>query len=362
MSDANDSEQNKSEQPTAFKLDKARKKGAVARGTDLGFLTALAAFLGYAWIMGPSLERQISEAARAAFVIAPSVVAGPHEILAVTGAVMGAAAKPLAFMTAAIFLTVMVFEIVQTGLVFSSEPLRIDFGKLSPTQGFKRVFSLRMLIETAKNVLKLVVYGALTAFVILEAQATFPTITDAAGLAAAIGRTGLRLLIFLVAGAVVFAALDQLIVRREFLKKMRMSRREVRREVRDREGEPRMKQKRKQLHREYALQSHSLKGVRGADVLITNPTHFAVALKYDPKTMIAPTVVSQGAHGFAQRLKRLAFLYGVVIIEDRLLARELYAKCALGGQIPELHYKRVADIYLGMRRQKRDQAASSVNV
>jgi flagellar biosynthetic protein FlhB len=254
-------------------------------------------------------------------------------------------------MTAVIFLAVLVFEIVQTGLVFSTEPLRIDFGKLSPAKGFKRVFSLRMLIETGKNVLKLLTYGAIAAFVIHGAQASFPTIVDASSLAGAMGHSALGLLSFFVAAAVVFAALDQLIVRRDFLKKMRMSRREVRREARDREGEPRMKQRRKQLHRQYALQSQSLRGVKGADVLITNPTHYAVALKYEAGAMVAPAVVSQGAHQFAQRLKRLAFLYGVVIVEDRLLARELFAKAALGAPIPEIHYKRVADIYLAMRRQ-----------
>lgn len=364
MSDAADSEQNKSEQPTPYKLSKAREKGAVARGMDLGFLTSLAAFLAYSWIMGPGVQTQVARMARAAFVTAPQAAGGSSEILALTGTVMAAAARPLAFMMAVIFGVVLVFEIAQTGVVFSTEPLRMDFGKLSPAKGFKRVFSFRMLVETGKNVLKLAAYTAVAAFVILEAQRNAPAIANAADLAAALTRTGLRFLMFFTATALVFAALDQLISRRDFMKRMRMSRREIRRETRDREGEPRLKQKRKQMHREFTKQSQSLRGIKDADVLITNPTHFAVALKYDPRQMIAPMVVSQGAHGLAQRLKRLAFLYGVVIVEDRQLARELYAKAILGAPIPEIHYRRVADLYrsLGRRRQGQTVTATGADV
>jgi flagellar biosynthetic protein FlhB len=129
---------------------------------------------------------------------------------------------------------------------------------------------------------------------------------------------------------------------------MRMSRRDVRREARDREGDPRLKQRRKQLHREFAKSSESLRNLRGADVLITNPTHFAVALRYDPKTMLAPVVVSRGAHAFALRLRRTAFLYGVVIVREPALARALF-RCDLNQPVPEALFSPVAAIYRGLR-------------
>jgi flagellar biosynthetic protein FlhB len=147
----------------------------------------------------------------------------------------------------------------------------------------------------------------------------------------------------------IFAAIDQILVRRLFLKQMRMSRREVRRELRDREGEPRIKQRRRQLHAQFAKAAESLRGVPGADVVVTNPTHVAVALKYDNATMEAPVVVAKGAHEFAARIRRTAFVHGVLTIEDKPLARALYAACAAGDPIPEAHYGRVAQIYRKLR-------------
>lgn len=358
MSDG--AEQNRSEAPTQFKLERARRKGQVARGMDLGFLTSLAAFTAFAWLAGEGLTRQVGRATRAALVAAPNVVSSPNEILAVTGAVMAYAARPLVFMGATIFLVVVLFEILQTGgLVFSGEPLRLDFGKLSPAKGFKRVFSLRMLIETGKNIVKLAVYSAIAWLVIRQgSKLAQASVTDAASLVAALKSSAFRLLAFFVAAAVAFAAIDQLIVRREFLKQMRMSRREIRRESRDREGEPRMKQKRKQMHAEFVKASQSLRGVRGADVMITNPSHYAVALKYDPRTMEAPLIVAQGANQFAQRLKRLGFQYGVTIVPDPTLARALYFGGQLNQTIPEGLYRRVADVYLAIRRRAAERAGA----
>ncbi len=149
--------------------------------------------------------------------------------------------------------------------------------------------------------------------------------------------------------------IDQILARGQFLKKMRMDRRELRQEAREREGEPRLKQRRKQLHREFVKSSQSIRGLRSADVVITNPQHLALALRYQPGKSAAPIVVSMGANQLAQRLKRLAFLYGIPIFENRALARELYAKSMLDRQIPESCFKPVADIYNAMRRRKHEK-------
>lgn len=356
-------EQNKSEKATPFKLSKAREKGSVARGTDLGFFTALTAFLGVVWISGPSLRAQLAQAAQQAIVAAPRVVAGQHEILAVTGAVLSFGARSLIWISVIVFAVVLLFELVQTGPVFTTEQLRLDFGRLNPARGFKRIFSFRILIETAKNLLKLVVYVAIAAYVIRDAKTAGATsVTDAVRLSDAMAAAAFRLLMFFAIAALFFAALDQVIARREFGKKMRMTRRDVRRELRDREGDPRMKQRRKQLHRQYVKLSQSVRNIKGADVLITNPTHFAVALRYDTRSMAAPTIVSQGANQYALRLKRLAFVYGVVIVQEPALARALYHRGEFNKQIPEQYFRPVAEIYLGIRerhlRKERERAVS----
>ncbi|WP_443751358.1 EscU/YscU/HrcU family type III secretion system export apparatus switch protein [Asticcacaulis solisilvae] len=346
------SDQNKSEPPTPFKLSKAREKGSVARGLDLGFATSLIAFAGYLWMFGPGLAGSLSLAARRTLVTAPTLAAGPNESLQLIAVVLTTIAQPMLFLFGTVFVVVLVFEIVQTGFVFSLAPLSPEFSRLSPANGFKRIFSVRQLVETGKNVFKLAIYSALAVLVVLDARAlTVPAIADAHGLVDALARASFRLLILFAGAAGLVAILDQLISRRDFFKRMRMTRQETRREARDREGDPRFKQRRRQVHREYAKLSKSLRNVRNADVLITNPTHYAVALSYDTATMTAPRVVAQGADQMALRLKRLAFLHGVVTIENRELARTLYHRCEIDREIPETCFRAVANIYRRLRRQ-----------
>jgi flagellar biosynthetic protein FlhB len=360
MSD--DSEQNRSEKPTIYRLQKAREKGSVARGVDLGFLAVLIGFTGCLWFEGASIAQQVDEVARQALISAPQVIGDPDQILHVTGVVLTSIVRPFLLAGAALFVIVLLIDLVQTGPVFSTEPLAPNFGRLNPVNGFKRLFTPRLLVETLKNVLKMAIYAGIAALVIRHVQAQVAgTITDATLLAAQMRQWALRLLVYGLAAAALFALLDQLIVRRDFLKKMRMSRREVRREARDREGEPRMKRRRKQLHGELVKLSKSLRGIKGADVLITNPTHYAVALRYDRKTMTAPMIVSQGSHLFAQRLKRLAFIYGVTIVPSPPLARALHT-LPLNAQVPEKYFKAVADVYLSLRARKAEAERKSRHV
>jgi flagellar biosynthetic protein FlhB len=350
-----DSETDKSELPTAYRLKKAREKGQVGRGMDLGFFTGLTSFLVYMWIFGDGLVAAVQRATRGALVVGPGVVGASNELMAVTGGVLIEAAKPIALMAATMFGVVLLFEFIQTGVVFSAEPLKLNFGKLNPAQGLKRLFTVRMLIETAKNVAKLLVYAGLAYVVLRQALDTGGVaVRDGAGLAASMATIAFRLIACFAVAAMAFAVIDQLISRREFTKKMRMSRRDVRRESRDREGDPRLKQKRKQLHAEFVKMSQSLRGVRGADVMITNPTHYAVALRYDRATMAAPLVVSRGVNQFALRLRRLAFLHGVIIIQQPALARALYFKGQLNEEIPDFLYQPVADLYLNLRARQGD--------
>lgn len=348
------SEQDKSELPTPYKLEKARKRGVVPRGMDLAFLTSMAALLCYSWVAGPQLGASMNEAARDAFVGGASLTDSRSALLVAAGTIFSPAIRPLMLLIASVFFVVLVFELVQTGVVFSSQPLKPDFNRLNPVNGLKRIFTARMLIETLKNVLKLAAYGTVAYLVIRSAlHADIGSITDGATLLSAMDRVGIRLLAAFVLVAVFFAVLDQIIARQQFTKKMRMNRRELKREARDREGEPRIKQKRKQLHREYVKSSQSLKNLRKADVLITNPEHIALALHYDARTMQAPQVVSVGVNQFAQRLKRLAFLYAIPVFENRPLARELYRQTVLNGPVPGSCFKQVADIYNAIRRHSR---------
>jgi flagellar biosynthetic protein FlhB len=348
-----DSEQDKSELPTSYRLSQARKKGAVARSMDLGFLTSLAVLLCYLWWTGPQLWDGMAWQMRAALRSAGSLSEGALPLWQLTEQMAWPLVKLMAMLLVAMLVVVGVFEIVQTGIVFSAEPLKPDFTRLNPAQGLKRLFSMRLLIETAKNVFKLAVYSGV-AYVLVRgalAQSAY-TINDAGSLGNSLVRTGMRLLAAFLAIAFLFAVIDQIISRGQFRKKMRMSRREVRRESRDREGDPRLKQKRKQLHGEFVKTSQSLRNLKGADVLVVNPQHIAIALRYDADRMHAPKVIAIGVNSLAQRMKRIALLYGIPMFEDRLLARALNRTAQLNQEIPENCFAPVADIYNTLRRRQ----------
>ena len=345
-------EQDKSELPTSYKLERARREGSVARGTDLGFVSMLAALCAALWLAGDRLVATVKHSTAVGLSAADADLAGLAGLRALTDQLVHPVGAALLPVLGGIFAVVLALEFIQTGPVFSTRAFRLDFNRLNPAAGLKRLFSVRLLIETAKGVLKLGLYGAIIGLLAMEAMRAAPLITDAGRLAATIGASALKLIGFAAAAAAAIALLDQLTSRRQFLKKMRMSRREVKREHRDREGDPRLKQRRKELHGQFSRASQSLKGIRGADLVVVNPVHFAVALRYRPEIADAPIVVSRGSHAFALRLRRLAFAYGTPVIVDPPLARRLFRQSALNRPIPEDLFRPVADHYTALRRNQ----------
>lgn len=340
-------DQNKSEEATPFKLRKAREKGQVARGMDLGFVGSLIAVAFIALIGGEAYFGELGQTLRRILVDGIASAKGPTEIMALVRSTFWVAMQPLIVLGAAIMVILVTLEIIQLrGFIFTTQPLKPDFQRLNPAKGLKRLFSLRMFKETLKNVLKMIVYSAAAYLIIAAAVEKFaPTLADARRLALAMEASGKRLLFIFIALAFGFMIIDQLFVRREFRKQMRMSRREVTRETRNREGEPRFKQKRRDLHAQLRAQTEGLGKIAGSDLLVINPGHYAVALGYDPQTMAAPEIRAKGRDHFAQLMKRKARLLGIPTIPNAALARSLHAECAMGRPIHPHHFHAVAGIY-----------------
>ncbi len=347
-------EQNRTEEATPHKLKRAREKGQVARGMDLGFVGSLLALAAIALMAGPAFVTRLSDLMRLSLGVGISRADRPEALLAIVRAVYWPAFEPLLFLGLTIIVVLVFLELLQLrGFLFTAEPLKPDFTKLNPAKGLKRLFSIRMLKETLKNVVKLAVYTALAWLMISGAVAMFgDTLADANALGRAMTSGAKRLLFAFICAAFLFMVLDQLIVRSEFRKQMRMSRRELTRENREREGEPRFKQKRKQLHQEMRKQSEGLGKLDGSDFLVTNPEHFAVALAYDPAKMAAPIVRARGRNHFAQLLKRKARLLGLPIIADPVLARALYRDCRADAPIGPQHFHAVARHYAAQRKRR----------
>jgi flagellar biosynthetic protein FlhB len=345
-----ETEQNKTEEATPFKLKRWREKGSVARSVDLGFFSTVVAFTIFALVAGQRVAAAMAETMRRLLRAASN---GSPDDLSSLAPIAASVLQPLALLGATIVVVVVFFEIVQLrGIVFSGHPLRPDFSRLNPAQGLKRLFSPRMLKETLKNVLKFVAYGAAAYLVISDQFLVYRrAIPNAVDLATVLAAASLRLLFTFALLALGFAVLDQVLARAEFSKQMRMSRREVQREHREREGEPRLKQKRRQLHAQFAKQARGLGNLPGSDMVVVNPQHYAVALRYDASSMAAPTVMAKGRNHFALFLRGEAANLSIAIFEHPQLARSLYRNSDLNEEIGPADYRGVADLYLKLARK-----------
>ncbi|RHW18947.1 EscU/YscU/HrcU family type III secretion system export apparatus switch protein [Sphingomonas gilva] len=345
-------EQDRSEEATPFKLQRAREKGQVARSIELGVFGALVSLIVFILIAGEGFAGKMAQLMRVSLSAGIDQANDPERAAGMLGALYWSALQPVILLGVTIMLVVLLLEIVQLrGFLFSTHPLKPDFTRLNPAQGLKRLFSARMFKETLKNLLKAAIYGTATYLTIRHAVASQALIaSDGERLAEIFRATGLRLLFVFAGIAFGFVLLDQIMVRREFGKQMRMSRREVTREAKEREGEPRIKRKRKQLHAEFSKQGSG--ELRGADMLVVNPDHYAVALRYDNQRMTAPTVAIKGRNARALALKDQAFRLAIPIMQSPALARALYRQCDVGAEIGGTHYEKVADLYLQLHRAR----------
>lgn len=353
------SEQNKTEEATPFKLKRAREKGQVARGIDLGYFAALSAF---ALALGVAAPKATEEFARASARVLAGTGAGGDSTAAIKHAVelLTPTLAPVLALAAIVAAVVILLELVQVrGLFFSAAALKPDFSRLNPAKGLKRVFSMRMLKETLKSIAKLLVYAGVAAWIIWSAYQKHALAgADARSMVSMLWHEGGRLVFAFVLVSLLFALLDQVLARGEFAKQMRMSRRELLREHKDREGEPRLKQKRRQLHAEFARQTKGFSELGGADLVIVNPEHFAVALRYQASTMSAPRVIAKGRNRFALALKQRAFELSLPVFHQPALARALFRACDSGQEAPPKYYRDLASLYLKLKNRDLPEPAN----
>lgn len=250
-----------------------------------------------------------------------------------------------------------VINFVQVGPMFSTEPLRPKFSKLNPVAGMQRLFSAHSFVELAKSIIKLVIviyfaYSTIRENVFMFLDMMRQTPFDVAiALWRIIYQVAIKICLFLLA----LALFDYLYQRWEFRKSLRMTKREVKDEFKQTEGNPQIKNKIRQRQREIAMR-RMMQDVPKADVVITNPTHLAIALQYDPSKMAAPVVVAKGEGFIAQKIKEIATANDVVLVENKPLAQAIYKTVDIGEAIPANLFQAVAEILAYVYRLKRKHA------
>ena len=350
----------KTEEPSARRLEQAREQGDVVKTPDLPQVLTFSAVAAVLVMMGDWMSHSLIQG------LVP-FLAHPDALRLAGGG--GMTVAHMAVSAAAPALTVVLVvaavagaagHVVQTGLIFNPSRLEIKFDKLSPLSGFKRLFGIDSLIHYCKSLLKVAVVSVI-AWMIVQ-----PHMHEMEQLAGSDPMTMLpfainmlKKLAFAVGGFMLaVAGFDWFIQRQRFMARHRMSREEMKEDYRQSEGDPHVKARQKALRMQRARQ-RMMSAVPKATVVVMNPTHYAVALKYDPDDGAAPQCVAKGMDAIALRIRAVAEEAGVPVIEDAPLARSLFAAVEIEDFIPVAHYEAVAKI-IGFIMTKQKKVVGAV--
>lgn len=351
---ADDGNQERSEKATPFKLREARRQGQVAKSPELTGAVILVGAASFFYSAGlPWLERNLRLAAalfdQSGTIALSTFTAVQLYIRASTHLL--SLLWPLA---AAIVGLGLLANFVQTGPVFSTKPLQVDFKRLDPVAGFKRMFSKKILFELLKTLLKVgLLLAVVTTFLRQQLHALAGLLDmDLRATPGPVLDISIRLTFWMLAALGVVALLDFGLQKWDYQRNLRMSRRDIKEEVKQHDGDPQIKARIRELQREAARRSGSTGRVADADVLITNPTHLSVAIQYRHGHTAAPVVLSKGAGDLALQMRLLARRHGVPIVEDKPLARMLFERVDIDALITPECYAGVAAILTRVYRER----------
>lgn len=351
MADKNDGG-DKTEQPTPKKLLDARKKGQVPKSKDLTSTVELLVWFGLAVLALGPVTHELGAVMEAALVSIgqPFAVAAPRLAAHALQALLLISAWLLLPVAAVGVLT----EFLQAGPVFALDKVKPKLENMNPVEGVKRMFTMDNLVEVAKAVAKtalLLAIGWLVLRSLLPQVALLPLSTRPALVGTALWEVARPVLLWTVVVFVLVAVLDAAYQRWSFTKKMRMSRRDIRQEGKDNEGDPMIKAQRRQAHEEWS-QRNSAQAARQANVLVVNPTHVAIAIDYDRETCPVPTLAAKGEDDVARQMREAAEEAGVPILRNVGLARDLLARGEVGELVPADLFDVIAEVILWARSER----------
>jgi flagellar biosynthetic protein FlhB len=343
---AEDSFQEKTEQPSARRLQETREKGQVAKSAELNSALILLTSIMMLYFTGGAMLNQMMDQFKI-------VYNDLNEIGRETTSVqylMTAGLKPFLAILAPLLIVITVVAIganvAQFGFLFSLEPLVPKFDKLNPLAGIKRMFSPRAFVEVLKGILKLVIVGGISYWTLLQQKDRYLLLlNDGVGeILRFTGAVVYQLTVRISGALLVLALADFLYQKWQYKKDLMMTKEELKEEAKQMEGDPLVKTAIRSLQLTRARQ-RMMGSVPQADVVITNPTHIAVAMKYDVEKMNAPVILAKGARLLAARIREIAQKNGIPIIENKPLARSLYKIGEIGKEIPAELFQAVAEVF-----------------
>jgi flagellar biosynthesis protein FlhB len=349
--------QERTEEATPKRREEAREKGQVAVSREVASAVVLGASLIYFYFGSGSFMEGITEIMKTSFRDSGHVLLSQKNIYALLFSLAYKVFLLLFPLLLTVFVAGFVANVLQVGFLFSWEAVQPKLSKVDPFKGLKRLFSLRSLVELVKSLFKISVVGLIAYLVIIkEIPGLFPLADQSIwGMLAFIGRVSFRIMIMTCWVLVIMALLDYLYQRWEFEKSIRMSQQEIKEEFKHSEGDPLIKSRIKRLQREIA-RKRMMASIPKADVVITNPTHLAIAIRYDQDNMNAPVVVAKGAGYVAEKIREIAAKHQIPIVENKPVAQVLYKIANIGDMIPADLYRAVAEILAYVYRLKEKSA------
>jgi flagellar biosynthetic protein FlhB len=337
--------QERTEEATPKRREEARNKGQIAKSVELVAASSLLGAYMLLRMMGPTMAGRVLSFARNLWEQGPRQdwsEAGVHLLLI---NLFLAAAVVVAPVLAATAVAGVVGNLLQVGFLFTLEPLTPSFDRLNPIAGLKRVFSRRALAEMAKSILKIGIIGYVAYSTVSGDLDSFPVLLGLELPQVVTFLTDLvsRLMLRVGLAMLVLALADYFYQRWEYEQSLRMSKQQVKEEFKQQDGNPEIRSKIRQKQRELA-RGRMMEDVKKADVIVTNPTHYAVALAYKSDSMAAPTVLAKGQGLIALRIRELAQESAIPIVENKPLARELHRVVEVGQAVPGDLYQAVAEV------------------
>ncbi len=358
-------ESQKTEAPTPKRIEDARRKGQVASSREVNNFMLFATAALCVAVGTPTMFRELGAFGRILLRDAHSLSAGPASIGQALIQSLATLALVLALPFLAFIIAAIASSVLQNSVVWTTQPITPKFDKISPMAGLKRLFSSRSLVEFLKSLIKITVVGTVGAALLWSEREWLVRATDftSAQVLALTRDLALRLLGTVAAIVGVFAIFDYAYQRMQLTKQLRMSPQEIKEEHKDTDGDPMIKHRLRQLRSERSRR-RMMAAVPEATVVITNPTHFAVALRYQAGETAAPKVVAKGVDKLALKIREVARENGVPVIENPPLARALHASVEIDEMIPESQFKAVAEIIsyvLKLRQPQRRQVPPAVD-
>lgn len=354
---AEQSFEEKTEQPTPRKRQELKEKGEVAKSKELPSVAVLLAALISLSLFGSYMYNHIQIIMKGAFSLPSIHNFNIPEFLKFAQNIIGRLIILLSPLFAAIFITAILSNIMQVGFILSGESIIPKLSKIDPIKGFGRLFSKQAFMEFIKSLLKLSIVGGIAFLTVKGEMNNFVLLGDMElnSIFVYILKIFFKIFIRCSLAMIILVVIDYAFQRWEFEKRIRMTKQEVKDDFKKSEGDPLIKSRIKSIQMEMA-RKRMMQAVPEADVVITNPTHLAVALKYDSSTMNAPKLIAKGSRKIAEKIKDVASKHRIPILENKELARNIYSLVEVGQEIPPELYQTVAELLAYIYRLKSNYA------